>query len=423
MPSYNSISQDEKSSLLHPEMAGKPIIIEHYVDGAHCSCDLERGYKKRRAGCCVRMCRFFLWTAFAVVALIFVIRSTRHGFNLPSFWGMGSPGEVPVAVSQCPAASISYKAGELNYGFDVSANSNPSGFYFGQRWARKPNAGPADQFIQTAGYVVVQAAPAGSVDPITVDLDVKLSHNELANVINVKPDSAGLVFESETFLNGFTGANPCISIVATISVASSANVSSFDIDTVVLPVELKKSLQLVSGNIYIHSTAGSISSESTDLDARKIEIETNSNSILGFFPLYDLLSLKSNSGTVKVNVEPKEYGPVEHAGTLLVRTVSGGINANTATSSIPARNYTTQVHSTSGTVSGSYLLGIASTINSVSGTIDADFYTAGDVANRTLIINSVSSTIRTTLHDDSYKLGSVRSNIRSVAASERSLIR
>jgi hypothetical protein len=84
MPSYNTIPQDEKSSLLHPDMAGNPLIIEHYIDGSRCSCDLERGYKKRRAGCCLRMCRIFLWVAFAVAALIFFLRSTRRGFSLPS---------------------------------------------------------------------------------------------------------------------------------------------------------------------------------------------------------------------------------------------------------------------------------------------------------------------------------------------------
>jgi DUF4097 and DUF4098 domain-containing protein YvlB len=305
----------------------------------------------------------------------------------------------------------------LNYEFDVSADGNPTGFYFGQRWARKSNAAPAEHFIQTAGLVIVQDASAGAANPITVDLDVKLSHKELADVINIKPDASGLVFESETFLNGFTGAKPCISIVATISVASSANISSFDINTVVLPVELRKSLQLVSGNIYVHSTAGSVSSQSSALDARRVEIETTSGSISGSYPLSDLLSLNSVSGTVNVDVEPKENGPVEQAGALVIRTTSGSIKTNTATSSIPSRNYTTQIHTSSGTVSGSYLLGVASNINSVSGSISADFYTAGDLTNRSCIVNSVSGTIHTAVHDESFKLGTVRSNFQSHSGS------
>ena len=326
---------------------------------------------------------------------------------------MGSPAEVPLNVVQCPSAPISYKAGELKYAFDVAASSNPGGFYFGQRWVRKQNAPSGAHFIQTAGQVIVQAAPAGTADAVTVDLDVNLSHNELADVINIKHEAAGLVFESDTFMTSFTGVNPCISVIATVSVAPSANISSFDIDTVVLPIELKRTLQLISENIFIHSTAGSVSSETTGLNPRKIEVETTSNSISGSFPLADLLAIKSVSGTVNVDIEPRENGDQEHAGTLVIRTVSGSIEANTVTSSIPSRNFTTQVHTVSGTISGTFLLGVASNINSASGSINANFYTAGDIANRSCTVNSGSGSLRSTIHDESYKLRTVRSNFQS----------
>jgi DUF4097 and DUF4098 domain-containing protein YvlB len=414
------VRQDEKSSLLgselirqHPELAGRPIIVEHYHDGARCAYDPESGYRKRRAGCCVRLCRGFVWTFLGVFALLFFLRLANHRFRLPSFWGLGSPAEVPVAVTQCPSAPISYKAGELKYAFDVAADSSPNAFYFGQRWIRKRNAGPGASFIQTAGLVIVQAAPSGAADPVTVDLDVKLSHDELVDAIKIKNESGGLIFESDTFLDSFTGVQPCISIVATISVAPSTNVSSFDINTVVLPVELKKSLQLISNNVFIHSIAGSVSSESTGLNSRRIEVETTSSTISGSFPLADLLAIKTVSGAVNVDIEPKEKGSEEHAGTLVIRTASGNIVANTVTSSIPDRNFTTQVHTVSGSVSGTYLLGVTSNINSASGSIKADFYTAGDLANRSCIINSVSGSIYSTIHDDSYKIGTVRSNIQS----------
>jgi DUF4097 and DUF4098 domain-containing protein YvlB len=421
MTSYQTFARkDEKSSLLgpeivrqHPELEGRPIIVEHYHDGARCAYDPEAGYRKRRTGCCARLCRAFVWVVLSVFALIFFLRVANHRLSLPSFWGIGSPVEVPVAITKCPSAPISYKAGELKYGFDVAADSNPNSFYFGQRWVRKPNAEPGASFIQTAGQVIVQAAPFGSTDPISVELDVKLSHNELVEAINIEKESGGLTFESKTFLESFRRMEPCISVVATISVAPSTNISSFDIDTVVLPVELKKSLQLISNNIFIHSTAGSISSETTGLNSRKIEVETTSNTISGSYSLADLLALKTVSGAVNVDIEPKEAGPEEHAGTLLIRTGSGTIEANTITSRIPNRKFTTQVHTVSGSVSGNFLLGASSNIDSASGSINAELYTAGDVANRSCIVNSVSGSIHSTIHDDSYKLGTVRSNFQS----------
>jgi DUF4097 and DUF4098 domain-containing protein YvlB len=261
--------------------------------------------------------------------------------------------------------------------------------------------------------VIVQAAPAGATDPITVDLDVKLSHAELADAIKIKNGPSGLTFESATILDQFAGVEPCISIIATISVAQSANVSGFSIDTIVLPVELKESLQLISGNVYVRSVAGHVTSETENLDSRKVEVETVSGAISGLYPLADLLSLKTVSGNVKVEIEPKESGPKESDATLVVRTTSGNIEAKTAFLDIPNRKYNTQIHTVSGSVNGNYLLGVDSNINTASGTINTDFYTAGDVAKRSYIINSVSGGIQSTLHDASYKLGDVRSNVQS----------
>jgi hypothetical protein len=85
MTTYQTITQDEKSSLLHqhPELAGRPLIVEHYVPGAHCTCDLERGYKKPRAGCCARLCRFFVWMVVGVFAFVFLLRHVNR-IQLPS---------------------------------------------------------------------------------------------------------------------------------------------------------------------------------------------------------------------------------------------------------------------------------------------------------------------------------------------------
>jgi hypothetical protein len=326
---------------------------------------------------------------------------------------MGSTADVPVAAIKCPSAPISYKAGELKFAFDVDADSDPNSFHFGQRWIQNRNGGPGTHFIRTAGQVIVKAAPEDASDPITVDLDVNLSHDELRDAIHIKKDAGGLVFESDTFLHSFTGMQPCISVVATISVAPSTNVSSFKIDTVVLPVELQKSLQLISNNVFIHSTSGSISSQTTGLNSRKVEIETTSSSISGHFPLADLLSVKSVSGTVTIDIEPKPAGPDPHDGTLIIRTTSGSINTYTLATSTPDRNFTAQVRSVSGTIAGSLLLGTTTTIDSASGSITADLATAGTLSSRVCIITSASGTIASTIRADDFDLGALRSIVRS----------
>ena len=222
-----------------------------------------------------------------------------------------------------------------------------------------------------------------------------------------------MVFESSTFLEGFTGTGPCISVVATISVSPSMNISSFNINTLILPIQLKKSLQLTSENLFLHSTASSVTSETTSLNSKTIEVETTSSPISGNFPLAKLLSLKSVSGAVTVDVEPKASEPEDYAGSLVIRTDTGSIQVNTATSNIPNRKFISQVHSVSGSVSGTFLLGITSNIDSVNGAIDADFHTAGDLANRSCIVNSVSGSVRSKILSDFYSIGNVYSHFQS----------
>jgi DUF4097 and DUF4098 domain-containing protein YvlB len=322
-------------------------------------------------------------------------------------------GEVPVAVAQCSSATISYKAGELKYGFDVAADSKPSDFYFNQRWTRKPKSGSNQRFIQTAGRVIVQAAPVGASVPVSVVLDVMISHAKLADAINIKNETGGLIFESDAYVEDINDIRPCISIIATISVTPSANVSAFSLNTTVLPIMFRDSLNLTSNNIFAHSISGHVTSDTPDLDSRKIEIETVSGTVSGSFPLADLLSLKTVSGSVIVDIEPKESGVEEHDSTLLIRTSSGKIHANTAVKDIPSRKFITNVKTVSGAVTGTFLLGAASTINTVSGSVKTDFYTAGDAPSRSLIVNSVSGSVHVTVNDDSYKLNNIRSNCQT----------
>ena len=92
MPSYQTITrQDEKSSLLgsefirqHPELGERPIVVEHYYGAPRGACDPESGYRKRRSGCCARLCKAFFWTVFATFALIFFLGLTNHRSRFPT---------------------------------------------------------------------------------------------------------------------------------------------------------------------------------------------------------------------------------------------------------------------------------------------------------------------------------------------------
>jgi DUF4097 and DUF4098 domain-containing protein YvlB len=331
-----------------------------------------------------------------------------------NIWGLGYLNDVPATSSQCSSSPISYKTGEMKYTFDIEAAGNSNSFYFSQQWSKKPTGPSPSQFIQTAGGVIIQDAGVNALHPITVDLEVKLSHEELENVINIKQDEGGLVFESETYLDTFTGTNPCISVIATISIASTSNISFFEIDTVLLPIQLTESLRLNSNNIYLHSISGPITSRSKSLDGRKVEVETTSSNISGSYPLADLLSIKTVSGTVDVDITPKEAGTdTQLPGNLLIRTGSGDIKTATLVSSLPNRNFTSQIKTVSGSISGDYLLGTNTNLNGASGSVKANLYTVGDSGNRSLIVNSISGDVSSTIFDDEFALGTVRSSFET----------
>ncbi|KAF2670375.1 hypothetical protein BT63DRAFT_236518 [Microthyrium microscopicum] len=404
-PNQTIVHSDEKSALLESELVNQALVEEHYRTGPY---DTEAGRRRHPRGRCARLCKAFFWMVFGMFALTFFLRHSNRHFDLSNFWCIGSPKHRPMALSQCHSAPIAYKDGELNYVFDVNAESKPSSFFFGQHYSRKSHDGPGFGFIQTAGRVIIQEAPEGA-DPVTVSLRVHLSHEELRNAISIKHDATGLTFESDRIIQRLGGVRPCIEVLATISIAPSTNISSFNIDTIVLPIELKESLKLNSHNTFIRSVSGGVTSGTDALYSRKIEIETTSGSITGSYPLADLLSLKTISGTVQVNIDPKDSDKSDHNGVLIIRGVSGTIHADTITTSIPSRTFNTQVHSRSGSISGTYLLGDRTTIESNSGTVTVDIYTAGDLAKRVLTIDTVSGSIRSCVYDTAAKLGAVSS--------------
>ncbi|KAI5369374.1 hypothetical protein Slin15195_G002510 [Septoria linicola] len=111
--------------------------------------------------------------------------------------------------------------------------------------------------------------------------------------------------------------------------------------------------------------------------SRRTVIETSSGTISGSFALRDLLSLKSQSGTVNVDVDPKEADEDHPApAEFIAHTSSGTVKARFPTSAfgdeIPVRDYRTRVETSSASVGGNYILGMQTNFHTHSGSLDAD---------------------------------------------------
>ncbi|MCJ1302251.1 hypothetical protein MMC08_005054 [Hypocenomyce scalaris] len=115
--------------------------------------------------------------------------------------------------------------------------------------------------------------------------------------------------------------------------------------------------------------------------SRSTIIERVSDSTKETFQLLDLLSLKSTSGSIDASVYP---GPVEEnvatqPAEFLAKTISGSISTKFlfTPGQIPLRDYRTDVSSTSGSISGAYVLGSLSSFRTTSGSIKISLLPVG----------------------------------------------
>lgn len=112
--------------------------------------------------------------------------------------------------------------------------------------------------------------------------------------------------------------------------------------------------------------------------SRELYIHETSNSVSGTYALYDLLSIRTLSGSVSINVEPKEADPdhPSRPARLVVSSTSGSVRIQFPSSSlsdgIPSREYQISVETMSGTITGTYVHGSKTELGTKSGSISCD---------------------------------------------------
>jgi hypothetical protein len=143
-----------------------------------------------------------------------------------------------------------------------------------------------------------------------------------------------------------------------------------------LSVQNTTEIKLASGQLTSHPF----------INSRKTYIDTDSNSVSGEYALYDILQIHSKSGSISVDVEPKAADSNHpKPAKLVVKSQSGSVNVNypIAGTEIPEREYHTAVVSTGGSISGRYLHGKSTTIQSSSASLDVEIlpYAADKLAS------------------------------------------
>jgi DUF4097 and DUF4098 domain-containing protein YvlB len=266
----------------------------------------------------------------------------------------------------------------------------PSAFTFSQLVSSvKFRHGDTYRRAHTSGELHIR--PATELLGVGVRLDVEIRYSEYGMMEDTgfepKLESFSIYTPSHITVDSATSSNPCVFLIATIWLQPGVCLDFLDLGTQSMNVFVHEGLDMITNAIDVH-VAGAASVEFphgsgtlANIDPRKIVITTISGSISGTFPLFDLLRITSCSGTIRIDVEPKEalLGNPQPA-QLSLSTVSGTIQVSSTVFSsdqtslivsIPARDYQNDIQSVSGSLAVTLLHGSKLRMKSVSGSIKA----------------------------------------------------
>ena len=173
------------------------------------------------------------------------------------------------------------------------------------------------------------------------------------------------------------------------AVLSTLNVPS----TVDLMVTEQTNVDLLVGNLQTHRF----------LPSRETYIHVRAGHIIGQYPLYDVLSIETDTGHVSVDIVPQAANQeAVKPAVLNIASAAGAIHVNYPpngndqipnyppdVSRIPKRNYYTSIGNKAGSIGGRYLHGRITTIESEAGSTSVELlpYSADDYTSKITTIN------------------------------------
>ncbi|KAF2805203.1 uncharacterized protein BDZ99DRAFT_396385, partial [Mytilinidion resinicola] len=169
----------------------------------------------------------------------------------------------------------------------------------------------------------------------------------------------------------------------------------------------------VTDKTTIQLNAGSL--DARPFESREITIDIGSGAVSGTYALKDLLSIKTKSGAITVDVEPKEADN-DHLAPAVFRaeSLSGLVKVKFDTFDIPARDYKTTINSKTGLVSAVLIHGSSTDIEVGTGSITADIIPfEADAGPSTLYTNTRSGMTRLTLQAPYKNSGTTISRLTS----------
>lgn len=272
--------------------------------------------------------------------------------------------------------------------------------------------------------------PEGFQDNVRIDVAMHFSESGMMKSMDWghHTNSLQLYTPSHVSTDSGSSSRPCIFSNVTIWIATGTKLDALLIDTESFSVTVHEGLSFDTKVMKIRTVSDAVIFPSKQPVAsvynyREVIISTVSGSINGVFPLYDLLSIASVSGTINVDLEPKEAA--EHApvpAQLHVESVSGTVYVNTPAiiragegfpyGVIPDREYRVFISSTSGTQYVNVIHGSETILHSMSGTIHATLSPYGSPSTKSNIdVVTKSASVEVTVLSSISHPGQVMKNL------------
>jgi len=254
---------------------------------------------------------------------------------------------------------------------------------------------------QLTGRAHIERAPHDQDSEIAVKVTLACPSQSQWDGIGVKATPSSILIENASPVSK-PDLSRCILDIS-VFVAPGLKLADFKTDTRYLGIDLEANLRLsVSGLATLQATSGSISSrmEPSSFLAARFHIETASGGINGGFSQLDTLDIKSNSGTLNITPFPDRPSKLDSSFfpspdprcNLVVSSSSGSVHIEQPIPhfghALPCPDYTTDIHTSSGSITGTYILGSKCALHAHSGGIRASILPMAADAKMELITES-----------------------------------
>lgn len=227
-----------------------------------------------------------------------------------------------------------------------------------QGWVHITRA-PAEQAAGT-----VEARMSYAVSP-SIDVD-SIKYASTSNSLTIGDPTKSPGFE------GVPAGSACLGMSIVLYMAPGATIETLNVEATHLGMQIHGEADFsVTNTTTISLTSGTL--DASILNSRHTYLRTTSGSISGKYALSNLLVIDTKTGSVNIDVAPKEaVGETSTTAVFRANSHLGSMRVDFERKHIPERNYQTLINTTVGSIDGAFIHGSRTELSSVAGSITAD---------------------------------------------------